>query len=157
MSGNDNQQAGNSVNNANANEGNNIAQPQQQIFVSVNLPIPPQLDLEGDLSTNWKDFKAVWHNYEIASRIAKQPKSENLYSINDDYPKRIFAMLELIDNPNDRLIVPESCREDITKTLHASHLGVQAMLRNAREAVYWPRMCKELTEYSSRCGTCQRV
>ena len=38
--------------------------------------------------------------------------------------------------------------------LHASHLGVQGCLGRAREAFYWPGMNKDITEYISKCSTC---
>jgi hypothetical protein len=38
-------------------------------IVPVNIPLPPPLDMNGDLATNWKQFKQVWQNYEIAGRL----------------------------------------------------------------------------------------
>ena len=34
------------------------------------IPFPGKLDLEGNISTNWKKFKHTWDNYEIASGLA---------------------------------------------------------------------------------------
>ena len=54
----------------------------------------------------------------------------------------------------DRLIIPESYREEIKAKLHYSHLGVTACLRRAQELVYWPGMYKEVENYISMCVMC---
>ena len=33
------------------------------------IPFPGKLDLSGNLAHNWKRFKRVWENYEIASGL----------------------------------------------------------------------------------------
>ncbi|CAG2232156.1 unnamed protein product [Mytilus edulis] len=35
-----------------------------------NIPFPGKLDLDGNISTNWKKFKRTWDNYEIASGLS---------------------------------------------------------------------------------------
>ena len=37
--------------------------------IPVNLPLPAQLSLTGNLTTNWKRFQRAWKNYEIAARL----------------------------------------------------------------------------------------
>lgn len=44
-------------------------------YFSATLPIPPKLDVHGNLSVNWKRFKRVWENYEIATHLNAQPKA----------------------------------------------------------------------------------
>ena len=46
-------------------------QPQ---ILSPYIPLPPKLDLRGNLASNWKKFKRLWVNYEIASRLNTQSK-----------------------------------------------------------------------------------
>ena len=41
-----------------------------------NVPFPPKLEMRGNLANNWKRFKRVWCNYEIASRLIKQGNEE---------------------------------------------------------------------------------
>ena len=41
-----------------------------------NVPFPPKLEIRGNLANNWKRFKRVWCNYEIASRLIKQGREE---------------------------------------------------------------------------------
>lgn len=38
----------------------------------MNIPFPKPLDLKGDLATNWKHFKRVWENYEIATGLKQR-------------------------------------------------------------------------------------
>ena len=44
--------------------------------VLQNVPFPSKLETKGNLASNWKRFRRVWSNYEIASRLVKQPKDE---------------------------------------------------------------------------------
>ena len=37
---------------------------------------------------------------------------------------------------------------------HASHIGVEACIRRARDSLYWPRMTTELKEYIAKCDVC---
>ncbi len=54
----------------------------------------------------------------------------------------------------ERIVIPYSMRRELIETLHSSHLGIQGTLRRAREALYWPRMNKEIEEYISKCSIC---
>ncbi|XP_028409422.1 uncharacterized protein K02A2.6-like [Dendronephthya gigantea] len=48
------------------------SQPSQEVKVvqiPVNLPMPPQLAMTGNLATNWKRFYRAWRNYELAARL----------------------------------------------------------------------------------------
>ena len=53
-----------------------------------------------------------------------------------------------------RAIVPESLRQKIREKLHVAHTGIQSCLRRAREAVYWPGINKDLTDFISKCEIC---
>ena len=44
--------------------------------VLQNVPFPSKLETKGNLASNWKRFRRVWSNYEVASRLVKQPKEE---------------------------------------------------------------------------------
>ncbi|CAH3165069.1 unnamed protein product, partial [Pocillopora meandrina] len=45
-------------------------------FIQSSIPLPSKLDFKGNLAVNWKKFKRLWTNYEIASRLSTQ--SSNL-------------------------------------------------------------------------------
>jgi transposase InsO family protein len=53
-----------------------------------------------------------------------------------------------------RIVVPQTLREDMTKGLHSSHLGVEGCLRRAREILYWPKMSSKVKELVSKCSVC---
>ena len=52
----------------------------QVIQIPVNLPLPSQLCMTGNLVTNWKRFQRAWNNYEIATRL----KDANIPSANKE-------------------------------------------------------------------------
>ena len=45
-----------------------------------------------------------------------------------------------------RIVVPQVLREDMTKRLHSSHLGVEGCLRRAKEILFWPKMSSQMRE-----------
>ncbi|XP_064613329.1 uncharacterized protein K02A2.6-like [Liolophura sinensis] len=49
-------------------QANNIQAP-NVVHVPTNIPLPTKLDLKGNLATNWKKFRRMWDNYEIATRL----------------------------------------------------------------------------------------
>ena len=55
----------------------------------------------------------------------------------------------------ERLVVPQSMREEIKQKLHQSHLGIQGCLRRGREVVYWPGMNKDIEDFISSCSVCK--
>ena len=55
----------------------------------------------------------------------------------------------------ERLVVPQSMREEIKQKLHQSHLGIQGCLRRGKEVVYWPGMNKDIEDFISSCSVCK--
>ena len=53
-----------------------------------------------------------------------------------------------------RIVVPTSLRKNIIATVHRSHQGIQGCIRLAKDAVYWPLMNQEITDYVSQCSVC---
>ena len=47
-----------------------------------------------------------------------------------------------------------SLRRQTVKELHASHQGVDATLRRARETLYWPNIKGEIKDHISKCDVC---
>jgi len=56
----------------------------------------------------------------------------------------------------DRLVVPRELRGDMLQRIHSSHIGIQGCQRRAREAVFWPGMCKNIELHISGCTTCAK-
>ena len=44
-------------------------------FLQSNIPVPGKLDLRDNLAVNWKKFRLIWENYEIATHLNKQDSS----------------------------------------------------------------------------------
>ena len=51
-------------------------------------------------------------------------------------------------------VVPHCLRKCIIDKVHASHLGIQACLGRAKEAFYWLRFYKQISEFISNCTIC---
>ena len=49
-----------------------VVTPPQVIQPSI--PLPAKLEFKGNLAMNWKRFKRLWKNYEVASRLNSQSK-----------------------------------------------------------------------------------
>lgn len=52
------------------------------------------------------------------------------------------------------MVIPFAMTEEIKGKLHPSHLGVQACLRRAREAFYWPAVTKNIQDLICKCSVC---
>ncbi|XP_061129807.1 uncharacterized protein K02A2.6-like [Syngnathus typhle] len=54
----------------------------------------------------------------------------------------------------NRIVIPQSMRQDMLQRIHEGHLGVEKCKRRAREAVYWPGINKDIEEMTQQCETC---
>lgn len=57
----------------------------------------------------------------------------------------------------ERVVIPPRLRPEVTKTLHAAHQGVQAMLSRAKSSVFWPGITAAINEVRANCGPCNRM
>jgi hypothetical protein len=55
---------------------------------------------------------------------------------------------------NDRVIIPNSLRGPVLRSLHAAHQGVSTMLLRAQSIVYWPGMSNDLHGVRAGCQEC---
>ena len=55
---------------------------------------------------------------------------------------------------DNRIVGPTSVRKYIIATVHRSHQGIQGCIRRAKDAVYWPLMNQEITDYVNQCSVC---
>ncbi len=55
-----------------------------------------------------------------------------------------------------RIVIPAAERHNTMKSLHESHIGIEGILRRARDTVYWPGITAVLKDYISKCGICNR-
>ena len=53
-----------------------------------------------------------------------------------------------------QIVVPAVLRKELMEKTHASHIGIEGCIRQARDTLYWPRMTTEIKEYISKCDVC---
>ncbi|MGH0128263.1 UNVERIFIED_CONTAM: hypothetical protein FKN15_034099 [Acipenser sinensis] len=54
----------------------------------------------------------------------------------------------------DRIVIPQSMRQDMLKRIHEGHLGIEKSKRRARDAIYWPGMSLDIERMIGKCETC---
>lgn len=54
----------------------------------------------------------------------------------------------------NRVVIPQTLRQEMLKRLHEGHLGIEKCKRRARTAVYWPRINADIEKMVSTCDTC---
>lgn len=80
----------------------------------------------------------------------------------DDLAKFYFKMKSDIFLEDDmlfyeeRIIIPIKMRDKILKQLHESHFGITKTLKRAKQTVYWPNMCNDITQMIGNCMECQK-
>ena len=112
---------------------------------------------------------ARWHQIENAS--ADDPVFQELRSVihrgwplnRADVAQCLYPYFDIRDEltlqgklvfKGQQLVVPVSLRKELMEATHASHIGVEACIRRARDSLYWPRMTTELKEYIAKCNVC---
>ena len=71
--------------------------------------------------------------------------------------KKVQGELSIVDGLvtfRNRIVIPESQRENVLQTLHESHQGYDKCLENARRTVWWPTLTVELKNLTSACQYC---
>lgn len=54
-----------------------------------------------------------------------------------------------------QVVVPRMLRKEFLQCLHASHQGLDATMRRARDVVYWPGMQEDIRQVTSQCRQCE--
>jgi hypothetical protein len=68
--------ADNPEENIEARQGDAEAGNSMERIINTNLPFPQKLDFRGNIATNWKRFKRMWTNYEIATGLDKKKSAK---------------------------------------------------------------------------------
>ena len=55
----------------------------------------------------------------------------------------------------ERLFIPNRLRKATISKLHIAHMGLESMMRRARDTVYWPGIRKDLQQIVDNCYACQ--
>ena len=56
---------------------------------------------------------------------------------------------------DDRLIIPETEKDQILEQLHHSHYGIKRTQDRAKESVFWPGIVKDIESKVKDCSICQ--
>jgi hypothetical protein len=57
----------------------------------------------------------------------------------------------------ERIVVPQSVRNDMLSRIHNGHVGIQDCLRRAKESLYWPRMYRDIENFVRNCESCKSI
>ena len=55
----------------------------------------------------------------------------------------------------ERVVIPKGMRKLTKQRLHRSHLGVESVLRRARECLYWQNMAADIRQVVQNCEACR--
>ncbi|XP_020906409.1 uncharacterized protein K02A2.6 [Exaiptasia diaphana] len=66
-----------------------------------------------------------------------------------------ISIIDGILMKGDRIIIPETCQEEILRQIHTGHQGIEKCRLRARRAVYWCKIDKDIEDIVKRCPTCQ--
>lgn len=56
----------------------------------------------------------------------------------------------------DRIVIPQSLRDEVLAALHAAHQGVTSMIARAESSVFWPGITPAINALRSGCNHCNR-
>ncbi|XP_062568920.1 uncharacterized protein K02A2.6-like [Saccostrea cucullata] len=90
--------------------------------------------------TGWKEH----HEVPVAVR--------NYWNIRDELTVQDGLIFK-----SNRVLIPEVLRPEMLSRIHSSQIGIEACLRKARDAVFWPNMSSELRDFISKCSTCNEM
>ncbi|XP_045122674.1 uncharacterized protein LOC123511117 [Portunus trituberculatus] len=76
------------------------------------------------------------------------------YSVRDRLAVSRGLVTYTYDQGCVRLVIPDVLRQRVATSLHASHQGLNSMLRRARQTVYWPGIEGDLQHHRAMCNTC---
>ncbi len=57
----------------------------------------------------------------------------------------------------EKLVIPQSMRNDMLNKIHAGHMGMEKCKRRARDVMFWPRMNSNIEDLVSRCAKCMEM
>ena len=54
----------------------------------------------------------------------------------------------------ERIVIPESMRQEMLQILHEPHMGMEKTKSRARTAIFWPGMSRAIEDTVAKCSTC---
>ena len=96
-------------------------------------------ELQQYIIQGWPDTK-----YGLPSYITPY------YDIRDELTVQQGMVLK-----GNTLVVPQAARKFALERIHSSHMGANACIRRAREALYWPGMTSHIRNHVQKCSICR--
>nr|XP_061820643.1 uncharacterized protein K02A2.6-like [Nerophis lumbriciformis] len=104
---------------------------------------------------------------QIAEETAKDEELQRVITnMQNGWPPRssprffhVRGELSVVDGlllKRNRIVIPQTLRQDILQRIHEGHLGIEKCKRRARDTVYWPGINKDIDNMIGRCATCQK-
>ena len=66
-----------------------------------------------------------------------------------------LSVLDGLVLKGSRIVIPESCRDEILDQLHEGHFGSDRTKLHTRDSVYWPNINKDIECLVKSCDLCQ--
>ncbi|GLV40949.1 hypothetical protein CBL_08523 [Carabus blaptoides fortunei] len=94
------------------------------------------------------------------TRLVQNGWPKNVYEVKKtmrhfwNYREEI-AQYEGILCKGERVIIPKKLQQQVLKSIHEGHLGIQSCLKRARELVYWTQMNNDVKNMINKCSICQ--
>ncbi|RXN30291.1 retrotransposon-like family member retr-1 [Labeo rohita] len=94
------------------------------------------------------ELEAVTDNMYNGWLVSSSPK---FHDIRDD-----LCVVDGILLKQNRIVIPQSLRQDILHRIHEGHLSIEKCKRRARETVFWHGINKDIEKMVRQCDTCQK-
>lgn len=120
-------------------------------FVQIRDVILEKLRVESNSDESYRMLKTfVLHGWP-------ENKNDMPHDLRPYFPMRdCITVSDGLLMKGERAIIPKSMRHEIKARIHSSHLGHDAMVRRARDTVYWPGLNAELKQIVDTCDACQK-
>ena len=118
-------------------------------FPSISEPQIQEIREETAKDPVLQTLKATIVNGWPSQRKKLPPELHEYFKVKDELATQDGNIFK-----GPKCVIPKSLRPKIKEKLQRYHVGVQDCLRRAREVVYWPNMNREVTEFISKCETC---
>ena len=108
-----------------------------------------QLQIATTEDPTMQDLMAAIEEGPPSARELLPPSIQSYFNILGD--------LTIIDDVvcyGDRIIIPQSLRQQCLQALHAAHQGTSGMMARATSSLYWPGMTSDISTTRAHCTEC---
>ena len=117
-----------------------ISDPKMVEIRTLSKEDPEMMTLKRVVLTGWPEQKS-----EVPANVA------GYFNFRDE-----ITVQDGILYKGDRVIIPRALRHETILKIHASHQGVEASIRKAREVLYWPGCSTDIKTACEECELCRQ-